>query len=90
SRRMQEMSKMFGGMDMSMFPKDETLIINTTNSLIKKLYSLHGSEDKKEDIELICQHVYDMALMSQRQLEADAMTRFLERSNKILEKLTQN
>jgi molecular chaperone HtpG len=88
SRRMQDMGRMFGGMDMShMFPKDETLVLNSGNRLIKTLLKLKEKEDKKEDVLLICRHIYDLAMMSNRQLDSEMMTSFIERSNKILEKL---
>ena len=89
SRRMQEMSKMFGGMDMShMFPKEETLVLNKNNNLDKTILKLKDNEDKKEDVKLICEQVYDLAMMSHKQFEAEAMTKFIERSNLILSRLT--
>lgn len=90
SRRMQEMSKMFGGMDMShMFPTEQTLVLNRNNNLIRAVLKLKGNEDRKDDVRLICQHIHDLAMMSHKQLDADAMTRFIERSNEMLEKLAQ-
>jgi len=90
SRRMQEMSRMFGGMDMGhMFPREETLVLNRKNSLIQSVLGLMDKEDKKDDVKLICEHVYDLAMMSHRQLEPEAMTRFLERSNRILSRLAE-
>ncbi len=89
SRRMQEMSKMYGGaMNFpGMFGNEETLVLNTNNSLIKSVLKLYEREDKKDDVKLICEHIYDLASMSHKQLEADAMTRFIERSNAILSRL---
>ena len=88
SRRMQEMSRMFGGMDMGhMFPKEETLVLNRGNSLIRSLLKLKDREEHKEDVKLICQQVYDLAMLSHKQLDAESMTRFIERSNKLLERL---
>lgn len=88
SRRMQEMSAMFGGMDVkSMFPNEETLIINKNSTLISSLLSLSKKEEKKEDVAMICQHIYDLALIGNKQLDAESMSDFIERSNKILEKL---
>lgn len=87
-RRLQEMSSMFGGEDMSkMFKGGETLILNKSNNLIKALESLEGREDKKEDFDLICSHVYDLALMGSRGLDADKLEGFLKRSGMILERL---
>lgn len=88
SRRMQEMSAMFGGMDMrNMFQNEETLVINKNSELINSLLKMNKDESKSEDAKLICEHIYDLALMGNKQLSADDMTRFIERSNKILEKL---
>jgi molecular chaperone HtpG len=88
SRRMQEMSAMFGGMDVkSMFPNEETLVLNRNSDLINSLISLNQSEDKKETAKMICEHIYDLALIGNKQLDADSMAKFIERSNKILEKL---
>ena len=39
---------------------------------------------------LICNHVYELALLSQKQLPVEKMQSFLERSNKILELLSTN
>lgn len=88
SRRMQEMSRMFGGMNMTgMFPNEETLVLNRNNNLIQTLLKMNGEEAKKEDAKLICEQVYDLAMMSHKQLDPEAMTRFIERSNQILTKL---
>lgn len=87
SRRMAEMSVMFGGGDMSMFPKEETLVVNNTNPLIKKLLNMSKDENKKELVNEICNHVYDLAMISHGQLEADEMANFIKRSNTLLGKL---
>ncbi|EQB88121.1 molecular chaperone HtpG [Clostridium punense] len=90
SRRMAEMSAMFGGMDMgAMFPQEETLVINKSNSLINKVVELNKSEDKKELVDLICRHVYDLAMISHKQLDAEAMSEFIKRSNEILLKVIE-
>ncbi len=90
SRRMQEMSKMYGmgGADMSgMFPDEQTLVLNSNNSLIQAVVKLAGNEARKEDASLICQQVYDLAMMSHKQLDPEAMTKFIERSNTLLGRL---
>lgn len=86
TRRLQEMSRMYGG-DPSMFPKEETLIINTSSPLIKKLSDLAKKEDKAELSEEVCRHVYDLAMISHGQLTAEEMNGFIERSSSLLEKL---
>lgn len=88
SRRMQEMSAMFGGMDMShMFPKEQTLVLNSSNKLVKAVLGMKADESKKDEIKLISEHIYDLAMMSHQPLEPDAMSKFIERSNEILMKL---
>lgn len=88
SRRMQEMSSMFGGMDMkNMFKNEETLVLNRTNKLVKSLISLSKIEGKQDDVKMICEHIYDLSMMSHKQLDSEAMARFIERTNKILYKV---
>lgn len=93
SRRMQEMSRMYGmnRMDVGgMFPEEQTLVLNSKNPLIQTVVKMAGNDSRKDDVTLICQHVYDLAMMSHKQLEPEAMTKFIERSNLILEKLAAN
>ncbi len=83
-RRMQEMSKMFGGMQGLNMPTNEELVINKNNDLVKTLLKLKDNESKKEDVKLICNQIYDLAMMSHKQLSNKEMNDFIERSNKIL------
>lgn len=85
SRRMQEMSKMFGNMGMGNFPTEEELVLNKNNNLVKTLLSLKDNKEKEEDVSLICKQIYDLAVMSHKPLGTQEMTAFIERSNKILE-----
>jgi len=92
SRRMQEMSRMYGmsGMDWgNMFQDERTLVLNSTNPLIKSVAKLSDDSERQEDVKLICQHVYDLAMLSHKQLEPEAMTKFIERSNILLGKLAE-
>ena len=86
SRRMQDMMKMYGMTDMSMFGNEgETLILNANNTLVQ--YVLEHTDGEYTD--MICQQLYDLALLSHKPLEASAMTAFIERSNKIMMVLTK-
>ena len=88
---MQDFSRFFGGQDMShMFPKEENLVLNNKNKLIQLILKMKDKEERKEDVDLLCQQVYDLAMMSHKQLEPEAMTKFIERSNIILEKMAQD
>lgn len=90
SRRMQEMSKMFSGMDAAMFgaiESKETLVLNSRNALVRRLTELQGDDARKTDAELVCKHLYDLAVMSHRQLSAEDMNSFVARSGEILERI---
>ncbi|MDY6227812.1 MULTISPECIES: molecular chaperone HtpG [unclassified Clostridium] len=84
SRRMSEMSKMFGGMDMpDMFKEERTLVVNNNNPIIKKLSSI-DIEGKEEKVNLICNYIFDLALLSNKELAPEEMDNFINRSNKLL------
>lgn len=88
SRRMQEMSKLFGGVNMGgMFGNEETLILNKNNKLIQSLLNIDDVESKNEDVKLICKHIYDLAMINHRQLDPGTMNKFIERSNEFLLKI---
>ena len=89
SRRMAEMSKMFGGMEMpNMFMEEKTLVINNNNSIIKKLASV-DFESKNDDINLICQYILDLALIANKELSSEEMNDFINRSNELLNKVIE-
>ncbi|MFN8671616.1 MAG: molecular chaperone HtpG [Candidatus Sericytochromatia bacterium] len=83
-RRIHEMSSMIQQKDLGAM-KDYTLVINSNNPIIENLKSMVYAGDKDSEVELITNHVYELALLSQKQLPVEKMTTFLERSNKILE-----
>ncbi len=91
ARRMEEMAKMYGmGMPFGAMPSDETLILNGNNNVVKLLLKIKDDENKKEETNLICNQIYDLATMSHKHLDMSSMTNFIERSNKILEMLLNN
>ena len=87
SRRMQDMMKMYGmgGMDPNMFGGQETLVLNANHPLVKYL-----AENKDSDkAPVICEQLYDLAMLSHKQLSPDEMTKFVQRSNDVLMMLTK-
>lgn len=86
SRRMQEMSAMYG-MDNRTFPGDETLVLNANNNVVKLLLNI--KDERKDEAEMICKQIYDLAVMSHKPLSQEAMTEFIARSNKIMEMLAK-
>lgn len=90
SRRMQEMLKMYGNMGMSMpMEEEQTLVLNKNNKLVQLLISIKGDEKRQDDVKLICEQIYDLALLGNRPLETNEMIKFIERSNTVLEKFAQ-
>ncbi|MGI6070281.1 MAG: molecular chaperone HtpG [Blautia sp.] len=87
SRRMQEMMRMYGmhGMDPSMFGGQETLILNIKHPLVQ--YLLENKDSDKAPV--ICEQLYDLAMLAHKQLTPDEMTRFISRSNEIMMMLTK-
>ncbi len=79
------------------FPEDHILLVNTAHPLIQNLANLNqgtiiqgdGQSSTDQLVNLICQHVYDLALMSQKGFDAEGMKSFVERSNEVLTKLTE-
>lgn len=88
ARRMQEMAKMYGSLGFPM-ENDVTLVLNASNKTVQKLRQIKESGDASQDTELICGQIYDLAKLAHQPMEADAMTRFIERSAKLLDRITE-
>jgi molecular chaperone HtpG len=95
-RRLRDMNAMMQQQNAE-FPEDHILLINTAHPLIQNLVSLSqgsiiqddGESPSHQLVNMMCQHVYDLALMSQKGFDADGMKSFVERSNDVLTKLTE-
>ena len=88
SRRMQDMMKMhgMGGMDPNMFGAEgQTLVLNANNDLVKYVAEHADGENTK----IICEQLYDLAMLSHAPLSPEQMTGFIARSNKIMELLAK-
>ena len=87
SRRMQDMMKMYNmyGMDPNMFGGQEVLVLNANHPLVKFI----AENQESEHVPVICEQLYDLAMMSHKQLSPEEMTKFVKRSNDILMVLTK-
>ena len=89
SRRMSDMMKMYSmaGMDMGndMFAAQATLILNGRNELVKYVFEHRRSRK----VNVFVEQLYDLAMLSNRPLTPDEMTRFVGRSNEILKELAK-
>ncbi len=84
SRRMQEMYRSYGAQFAGMgdiFKDELTLVLNSNNALIKKVSALPD-----EDKNMVCEHIFDLALLCHKPLTADRMEKFVERSLALIEK----
>ena len=82
NRRMQDMMKMYNmsGMDPNMFGGNETLVLNSNNKLVQYIFEHKDGEN----VNLICEQLYDLALLSHKPLSSEDMTKFINRSNQIM------
>ena len=87
SRRMMDMMKMYAanGMDMGMFGEEaETLTLNAANPLVQYILE-HKDEEGK--VPMFVEQLYDLALLANKPLAPEAMTKFVNRSNEIMKQL---
>lgn len=95
-RRLRDMNALMQ-QQIADFPEDHILLVNTAHPLIQHLASLSqgtiiqgsGQSPTGQLANMICQHVYDLALMTQKGFDAQGMKSFVERSNEVLTKLTE-
>jgi molecular chaperone HtpG len=95
-RRFQEMTAMMQQKAMG-FPEEHILMINTAHPLIQNILQISqgsiiqgsGESPSAELAKMMCQYVYDLALMAQKGFDAEGMKGFVERSNRVLTRLTE-
>ena len=96
-RRLQEMTALMQQQNAD-FPEEHILMVNTAHPLIQNLAKLGQgtivqvsgeASPSGEMATLICQQVYDLALMAQKGFDAEGMTSFVDRSNRLLTRLTE-
>ena len=80
---MQDMMRMYSSMGMGMEglgKEGQTLVLNANNKLVQ--YILEHKDG--ENVNTICEQLYDLALLQHAPLEPEAMTKFVARTNKIM------
>lgn len=68
-----------------MFGGKETLVLNAKNQLVQYL----AANQESEHVQMLCQQLYDLAMISHKPLAPEAMTKFIARSNEIMMLLTK-
>ena len=79
-RRMRDMMRMYGMADASAFAPKPTLILNNKNALVKYV----EEHSDAEDAAIVCEQLYDLAMIANQPLSTEAMTKFVERSQEIM------
>lgn len=95
ARRMQEMRKQFeqmgGGDDKmdfeSMFPIEQTLVVNQDQPLVARLKAMADLPSQKDQAAELARHVYDLARLGHGTLTADELGAFLKRSASLLDRM---
>lgn len=95
-RRLGEMNALLTQQNME-FPEEHVLLVNTSHPLIQNLINMSqgsiiqgdGQSPTTQMVDMMCQHIYDLALMAQRGFDAQGMKAFVERSNQVLTRLTE-
>lgn len=87
SRRFSDMMKMYGG-GMGSMPVDETLVLNLSNPLIGKIADrIKETETPDELSKSLATQAYMLALVAQRPLEPDELSKFISQSSELFSKL---
>ncbi len=86
-RRMRDYMAMTGQNLPPSITSKRTFVVNTNSKLISGLYSMQNKEPAlaKEMV----RHLYDLSLLSQKELEPSALSEYVTRSSQILEKLVE-
>jgi len=95
-RRLRDMNALMQQQGVQ-FPEEHILLVNTAHPLIQNLVNLSQGSIIQVDSQspagelanLLCHHVYDLALMAQKGFDAEGMKAFVERSNQVLTRLTE-
>ena len=87
TRRMQDMMKMYGGGMMPGFGSEDgaTLVLNANHPLVQ--YIMEHKDG--ENVMLMCEQLYDLAVLQNAPFSPEAMTKFIARSNDIMLLLTK-
>ena len=82
TRRMQDMMKMYGGGMMPGFGSEDgaTLVLNANHPLVQ--YIMEHKDG--ENVMLMCEQLYDLAVLQNAPLSPEAMTAFINRSNEVM------
>ena len=84
-RRMQEMMRLYGMSEEEIggMAAKPTLVLNRRHPLVSYI----AEHKKSKNARLVAQQLYDLAMLQNRPLKPEEMTKFIERSNEIMMKV---
>ena len=86
SKRYQEMYRNYNSISFGMNMGDEYIMtVNRSNLLIDKILNAKHEEDKKDTVQTLCRQIYDIALMSHRELNEDEKQKFIKRNYELFD-----
>lgn len=83
-RRMRDYMAL-SGQSLPNLTNKKTFVINTNSKLISSVYALRDKDP--ELAKDMVAHLYELSLLSQKELDPSNLSHFVERSNRVLEKL---
>lgn len=86
-RRFKDMNKLLRPAEKNEGFDEHTLIVNSKNTVVKRILTLHNDPKNNELISKLTHHIYDLALLSQNNLKSERLINFIKRSNEILNSL---
>lgn len=86
SIRMAHMKDQFQAMGLEglNFDEQQGLLINRKSPIIKKLVGFADQADKKDMVELMCQQIADLAMLSNKELKPDQLNDYIDRTNRLM------
>jgi len=88
ARRMHEFAQQYGMKgDDSPFDDGKSLVVNLENDLVKTLLLMKDIEDKKSDVNDICEVIYALAVLGHDRLDPERMTSFLLKNSAMLSRI---
>jgi molecular chaperone HtpG len=87
SRRFKEMTRMMGRDTGDLF-KDHTLLVNSASPVVKNLLKMEEA-GRRDEAGMLIEQIYDLAMLTHQAFDKERMESFLERSNRILEVMSQ-
>ncbi len=80
------------------FPDEHILVVNTNHPLVENIFQLsqaniiqlENESPSGQMAKMLCRHIYDLALITQKGIDGENMKSFMQRSNELLTNLTKS